>query len=35
MIRLLRLGGAALGLALAGVVLVRRWRDLEREIEQL
>lgn len=35
MIRLMRLGGAFLGVALAGLVLVRRWRALEQEIDQL
>lgn len=35
MLKLVRIGGAVLGVALAGVVLVRRWRALEREIEQL
>lgn len=35
MIRLLRISGAALALAIAGVVVVRRWRALEREISEL
>lgn len=34
-VRLIRLTGTVLGVGLAAVVLVRRWRALEREIEQL
>jgi hypothetical protein len=35
MVRLMRLAGTGLGVAIAAVVLVRRWRALEREIDAL
>lgn len=35
MLKAMRLAGALLGVGLAGLVLVRRWRALEREIDRL